>query len=58
MTNAYLYSYTDENGKFWLEDNNDKVETSELVDCDLVEWDEYEGWILPDGRKIWDVIIG
>ena len=40
---AYMNAY-EENGKFWFEDDQAKVQTTELIDTDAVEYDENNGY--------------
>ena len=40
---AYMNAY-EENGKFWFEDTQSKVQTTELIDTDAVEYDERNGY--------------
>jgi hypothetical protein len=56
MMNSYVDCYT-QNGRFFFEDENDVVEVSEWVDVHTLVWDEYQGYILPDGRNLRDIVI-
>ena len=46
-----------QNGRFFFEDENDVVEVSEWVDVHTLVWDEYQGYILPDGRNLRDIVV-
>ena len=56
MMNSYVDCYT-QNGRFFFEDENDVVEVSEWVDVRTLVWDEYQGYILPDGRNLRDIVV-
>ena len=56
MMNSYVDCYT-QNGRFFFEDENDVVEVSEWVDVHTLVWDEYQGYILPDGRHLRDIVV-
>ena len=56
MMNSYVDCYT-QNGRFFFEDENDVVEVSEWVDVHTLVWDEYQGYILADGRNLRDIVI-
>ena len=56
MMNSHVDCYT-QNGRFFFEDENDVVEVSEWVDVHTLVWDEYQGYILPDGRNLRDIVV-
>ena len=56
MMNSYVDCYT-QNGRFFFEDENDVVEVSEWVDVHTLVWDEYQGYILADGRNLRDIVV-
>lgn len=56
MMNSYVDCYM-QNGRFFFEDENDVVEVSEWVDVHTLVWDEYQGYILPDGCNLRDIVV-
>jgi hypothetical protein len=51
----YLNAY-EEDGHYYFEDSNERVETSELVNVYELKWSD-NGWTFEDGRGINSVII-
>ncbi len=43
----------EENGRFFFDDGWKKIETTELIDCDLVVHDDYMGYIYKS-RSLFD----
>lgn len=56
MMNSYINVYRDEDNNIWFEDEQDKVQLTEWVELDEITWDEHEGYILPDGRNLTDIV--
>ena len=56
MMNSYINVYRDEDNNIWFEDEQDKVQITEWVEIDEIAWDEHEGYILPDGRNLTDIV--
>lgn len=54
--NNYM-KVVEEDGRIYFEDEQERVEISEMIDPNELRYDEYEGYILPDGRKLDDIII-
>lgn len=47
----------EEDGRIYFEDEQERVEISEMIDPDKLRYDEYNGYILPDGRNLEDIIV-
>jgi len=55
MEHAKNINVYEENGKYYFEDSQEKIELTENVSADDIYWNDDNGYVLADGRNLMDI---